>query len=656
MSGPSASSGSVSLRHRAVSVSGGDAGAREFQRVQLLPLSVVSDQSLGKVTDETKYWGKFTRPLTSQHTSLVKGVDFSPVKPHDLVVASGTRVELFDGQSRRPRKAFSRFKDLVHCVRYRRDGRLIAVGSEHPHVHVIDVENKLILRYLRGHQRAVHSVCFTPCKRSLLTGSDDKSLCLWDLSTGTSILHLQKAFTDYVRAVDCSPTVDSSLVCAGSYDHTVRIFDMRSGQASCSFNHGAPVESVLFHPTGGLVYSCGGNTTKVFDTLSGRKEPIAEMCNHQKTVTCLCLNDEGSRLLTGGLDHFVKIYDTESFAVVHSMYFPSPVLSIALSRENLQMAVGFSSGSSEWRIREVSSVQRKAEMKRKEYYRSGTYHYFMRGQSARPSADDFRIESVRRRKLQPYDQFLKEFRYSDALDAALATKNLQIVCSVVDELSARNGLTIALSGRDDTSLEPLLHFLAKNICNPNFSSMILDLANMVLDVYGQVAGQSVAIDELLFLLRRQVQGELKLHHDLLAVQGMLEVLFTASMQGDDDSEDEEEQISDTELGDEFQVGEMDEAHSSAGREPVENHCGDISTPKSLSKMSKKKNRQRTAGWDMEVDSTPAKDVPSMSEVVSVESSSTSRRGEKKKSKRTKEKKRKVKSRQRKRDRVYSDEE
>lgn len=39
-----------------------------------------------------------------------------------------------------------------------------------------------------------------------------------------------------------------------------------------------------------------------------------------------------------------------------------------------------------------------------------------------PAEDDFRVERVRKHKLQPYDKMMKAFSYGAALDAALATQ------------------------------------------------------------------------------------------------------------------------------------------------------------------------------------------------------------------------------------------
>lgn len=53
---------------------------------------------------------------------------------------------------------------------------------------------------------------------------------------------------------------------------------------------------------------------QVWDLLAGGGGGLLHtLANHQKTVTCLALDGTGSRLLTGGLDRHVKIYNLENF-------------------------------------------------------------------------------------------------------------------------------------------------------------------------------------------------------------------------------------------------------------------------------------------------------------------------------------------------------
>ena len=72
------------------------------------------------------------------------------------------------------------------------------------------------------------------------------------------------------------------------------------------------------------------------------------------------------------------------------------------------------------------------------------YRSFIRGQSDKAAADDFKMSQQKRARLQNYDKLFKSFQYRAALDAAVTTARPEIVCSVVEELAAHNGLYVAL--------------------------------------------------------------------------------------------------------------------------------------------------------------------------------------------------------------------
>jgi U3 small nucleolar RNA-associated protein 15 len=93
---------------------------------------------------------------------------------------------------------------------------------------------------------------------------------------------------------------------------------------------GAPVEDVLPFFSGGLALSAGGPILRVWDLTAGGR-CIRALSNHQKTVTCMAFDGERKRVLTGGLDHMVKVYDVEDWKVVHTMRYPAPILSLAVS-------------------------------------------------------------------------------------------------------------------------------------------------------------------------------------------------------------------------------------------------------------------------------------------------------------------------------------
>ena len=92
----------------------------------------------------------------------------------------------------------------------------------------------------------------------------------------------------------------------------------------------APVEQVLMFPSGTVALSSAGPILRVWDLVAGGRCTRA-LSNHQKTITAMAFNGSTSRLLTGGLDQMVKVYDVSTYKVVHTMRYPAPVLCLAVS-------------------------------------------------------------------------------------------------------------------------------------------------------------------------------------------------------------------------------------------------------------------------------------------------------------------------------------
>ena len=54
-----------------------------------------------------------------------------------------------------------------------------------------------------------------------------------------------------------------------------------------------------------------------------------------------------------------------------------------------------------------------------------------------------------------------------------------IVYSLLQELARRDGLTVALSGRSEDELYPLLKYLSVNMTKPRYTSLLLSICDIV---------------------------------------------------------------------------------------------------------------------------------------------------------------------------------
>uniref|UniRef100_UPI00398F5BC3 U3 small nucleolar RNA-associated protein 15 homolog n=1 Tax=Pristiophorus japonicus TaxID=55135 RepID=UPI00398F5BC3 len=487
------------------------------------PTVIQSYPKLGKkVTQDTLYWKNYKAPVQIKEFGAVTNIDFSPIVPYNYAVTASTRIHIYGRYSQEPIKTFSRFKDTAYCGTYRDDGKLLVAGSEDGIVRLFDVDGRAALRQFSGHTKAVQVTAFTSDKYRLMSGSDDYSVRLWDIPSSTE-LHSFKEHTDYIRC-GCTSNLNADLFVTGSYDHTVKVFDARMDQSVITMEHGQPVESVLLFPSGGLLVSAGGRYVKVWDMLKGG-QLLVSLRNHHKTVTCLCLSSSGQRLLSGSLDRHVKIYSTSTYKVVHSLDYAAAILSLALAPEDEAIVVGMT--NSVLNIQHRKRKEKKLEFASKK--KGPSYKYFIKGKDYMPKKDDLLVSKPVKWHLKKYDKLLKSFQVSLALDAVLEAKirvkTPEITIGIMQELHRRGTLQNALAGRNEKQLSILLSFLIRNVVDPRFTAVLINVAEIIVGIYSSVIGESSVIDQQFLRLQDLVEKEIDYQEELLEVLGMMDTLF-----------------------------------------------------------------------------------------------------------------------------------
>lgn len=104
------------------------------------------------------------------------------------------------------------------------------------------------------------------------------------------------------------------------------------------------------------------------------------------------------------------------------------------------------------------------------------------------------------------------------------------VIAVIEELGKRRGLVAALSNRDEETLEAVLSFTVRFIDNPQYTTHLVGVANILCDIYGSLWGQSAMVDELFAKLREKVAGECAVQRMLLRLLGQIDfVMATAEI-------------------------------------------------------------------------------------------------------------------------------
>jgi WD40 repeat protein len=148
---------------------------------------------------------------------------------------------------------------LVHSVHFSPDGTRIASGSDDKTVRIWDAQTgTLIAGPFQGHSNAVNSVHFSPDGARIASGSTDNTVRIWDAQTGTLVAGPFEGHTNCIRSVDFSP--DGTCIASGSDDGTVRISRVgETNRIHPPSQRISSLDNLTFDPNSGWVRNAAGD-------------------------------------------------------------------------------------------------------------------------------------------------------------------------------------------------------------------------------------------------------------------------------------------------------------------------------------------------------------------------------------------------------------
>lgn len=176
-----------------------------------------------------------------------------------------------------------------------------------------------------GHTATINSIAFTPDGTHLLSASDDKTIRVWDLTTGKTVRTIRGAVGPGHEGKFFSMALsnDGNLLAAGGkfppieagilgdpLSYAVRLYDFHSGRLICLLTgHGDTVSTLAFSPNGRHLISGDGGlhcNAIIWDVTEQKGLHLLE--GHEGDLVATAFTPDGLRAVTASTDHEMRLW------------------------------------------------------------------------------------------------------------------------------------------------------------------------------------------------------------------------------------------------------------------------------------------------------------------------------------------------------------
>ena len=164
-----------------------------------------------------------------------------------------------------------------------------------------------LLRTLKGHSNSVNAIAVTADGKRAISGSWDKTLKVWDLTTRNELFTLT-GHSQRVKAV--AVTADGKRAISGSSDSSLKVWDLTTGKEEFTLkSHSDSVSAVAVTEDGKRAFSGSWDKAVKVLELTTKEEEFTLTGYSDLPTNAVALTPDGKRAISGSADNTIKVWD-----------------------------------------------------------------------------------------------------------------------------------------------------------------------------------------------------------------------------------------------------------------------------------------------------------------------------------------------------------
>ena len=293
-------------------------GTIPFERAKVLALTISRDGrrlAAARADGPVRVWNLASRQPVAELKNLhpvTTEVLFSPDGGTLYTGGSKTPIGIWQATMGQQRGALTG-AGQPNCIVLSADGTKLALAGNDRRVVVADLASPVPqLVEVGRHRTYVLSLAFSPDGTTLLSGSEDGYVQLWDVAERRPKLEQPlRRHTGAVNAAAWSP--DGSQVATVSGDGSVKVWSQETLEVTLQQGHPTPVFSVSFTPDGNSLLTGGEDGLVRVWNLKARPEPLV-LSGHERLIRALAISPDGKSLISATAEGAARLWDLAQHA------------------------------------------------------------------------------------------------------------------------------------------------------------------------------------------------------------------------------------------------------------------------------------------------------------------------------------------------------
>jgi len=205
----------------------------------------------------------------------------------------------------------------INSLAFNADGTRLVSGSDDTTARVWDLTDSKLPEQttLAGHEGRVTSVAFNADATQVVSGSADTNVFVWNVIESKPLVRLA-GHTGSVVGV--ALTSDNKTVVSASSDGSVRFWNPADGSVVRSLSHTLSLVAFAQSRDGKLLaVACADHSIKLYDAAAGTL--LFNLAGHTSDVASLVFSPDGARMLSAGSDRRAIAWETATGRLLESL-------------------------------------------------------------------------------------------------------------------------------------------------------------------------------------------------------------------------------------------------------------------------------------------------------------------------------------------------